>query len=441
MASQNFVQFFLLICVCLSKSQQHGESDVISLNDSNFDDLTKTGSWIIEFFAPWCTHCKQLAPIYIQAATQLKGTVNVANVDCTLSRGLQDRFEIKSFPTIKFWIEGENRTYRGARTLDAMVDFGRAMMQPPVEKVTGKELSKVLKEHPVAFLFLGDKGPAFRLFQELAYKLQGQFKFLAEESAFSGDTKKDKKDKGLYAQVGAKSADDPQVVELSRGGDKDKYAGPWTLEGLRAFIMAHKLPLVSEISGTNFDDVTTTGRLTVFAVTKKDDSTTDNYLKELAKLAKLYKDEFVMANLDWNQYRDYAERFHFKASDLPTLFVLDAPNEYYWLPRSRHGSYSVDANEQQTLLDEILSGTIPAINVHPWYSPTRYTTWLTKNLSETHLIILVVVTTIAFAGLLIAGCMYGANDFGPEPSHTSRTSGGIQQVPAPSSKGGRKKEE
>jgi len=101
----------------------------------------------------------------------------------------------------------------------------------------------------------------------------------------------------------------------------------------------------------------------------------------------------------------------------------------------------VDANEQQTFLDEVLSGTIPAINVHPWYSPTRYTTWLTKNLSETHLIILVVVTTIAFAGLLIAGCMYGANDFGTEPSHTSRTSVGIQQVPAPSSKGGRKKEE
>jgi len=153
----------------------------------------------------------------------------------------------------------------------------------------------------------------------------------------------------------------------------------------------------------------------VFAVTNKDDPLTTKYLNELVNLAKLYKDDYVFANLDWSQYRDYAERFGFKASDLPTLFILNAPDEYYWIPRNRHGSLTVDVKEQQSFLDEVGSGLIQGINVYPWYSPTRYTKWLTKNLTDTHLIILVVVTSIAFAALLIAGCIWAGNDFSDAP--------------------------
>lgn len=50
-------------------------SDVVSLTSTNFDRLVKQSDavWVVEFYAPWCGHCKSLAPEYQKAATALKG--------------------------------------------------------------------------------------------------------------------------------------------------------------------------------------------------------------------------------------------------------------------------------------------------------------------------------------------------------------------------------
>ena len=49
--------------------------DVVSLTSTNFDRLVKDGDavWLVEFYAPWCGHCKNLVPDYTKAAKALKG--------------------------------------------------------------------------------------------------------------------------------------------------------------------------------------------------------------------------------------------------------------------------------------------------------------------------------------------------------------------------------
>jgi protein disulfide-isomerase A6 len=53
-------------------------SDVVELTPSNFDKLVlkSDGIWIVEFFAPWCGHCKSLVPEYLKAAKALKASFN-----------------------------------------------------------------------------------------------------------------------------------------------------------------------------------------------------------------------------------------------------------------------------------------------------------------------------------------------------------------------------
>jgi len=100
-----------------------GTSDVIVLSDANFDEKTAKGSWLLEFYAPWCGHCKHLTPTYEQLATQLKGKVNVAKIDCTVERELGNRFGIRGYPTIKFLQEGKLYEYTGDRAAASFVSF------------------------------------------------------------------------------------------------------------------------------------------------------------------------------------------------------------------------------------------------------------------------------------------------------------------------------
>ena len=60
------------------------KGDVIVLKDSSFDQVLEDNDiWLVEFYAPWCGHCKNLAPEWSKAATNLKGQVKVAKVDAT----------------------------------------------------------------------------------------------------------------------------------------------------------------------------------------------------------------------------------------------------------------------------------------------------------------------------------------------------------------------
>lgn len=64
----------LVTLVASSVALYPSKSDVIELTPDNFDKLVVQGDevWIVEFFAPWCGHCKNLVPEYTKVASQLK---------------------------------------------------------------------------------------------------------------------------------------------------------------------------------------------------------------------------------------------------------------------------------------------------------------------------------------------------------------------------------
>ncbi|KAI4898455.1 hypothetical protein NFI96_011936, partial [Prochilodus magdalenae] len=115
---------------------------VVELTDDNFDRLVLNGDevWMVEFFAPWCGHCKKLEPEWTAAATEIKeqtkGKVRLGAVDATVHQGLASRYSIRSFPTIKVFRKGESpENYEGGRTRSDIVaralDLFSANIPPP----------------------------------------------------------------------------------------------------------------------------------------------------------------------------------------------------------------------------------------------------------------------------------------------------------------------
>ncbi|KAI9906157.1 hypothetical protein PsorP6_013951 [Peronosclerospora sorghi] len=106
-------------------------SNVIVLTTADFEAKTQaasgatTGDWLIEFYAPWCGHCKKLEPIYEQVADELKGEVNVAKVDVTYNAELGKRFNIRGFPTVLHFSHGKVYKFTGKRTLEDLAVFAR----------------------------------------------------------------------------------------------------------------------------------------------------------------------------------------------------------------------------------------------------------------------------------------------------------------------------
>jgi len=94
------------------------------------------GIWLVEFYAPWCGHCKNLVPEWKKAATALKGIVNVAAVDADQHKSLGGQYEVRGFPTIKIFGEnkGKPEDYQGGRTADAIVEYAIQAAQKLAKK-------------------------------------------------------------------------------------------------------------------------------------------------------------------------------------------------------------------------------------------------------------------------------------------------------------------
>lgn len=117
------------------------ETYVITLTESNFTETIKDSPdhYLVEFYAPWCGHCKNLAPHWKEAAEKLSGKMKLAAVDCTTNEGLASKFGIRGFPTIKF-IPAKSADiyspleYDGGRTARDIVQWAEsklATMLPP----------------------------------------------------------------------------------------------------------------------------------------------------------------------------------------------------------------------------------------------------------------------------------------------------------------------
>lgn len=136
---KNVMRSFVVVaalCVAVAFAAGGGEDPSIALDGvqdltpDNFDQIVgKDAGVLVEFYAPWCGHCKSLVPEYgrLGGAVKASGTSKavVGKVNADAHGGLGSRFGVTGFPTIKFFPAGsvEPEDYTGGRDAESFIKF------------------------------------------------------------------------------------------------------------------------------------------------------------------------------------------------------------------------------------------------------------------------------------------------------------------------------
>jgi protein disulfide-isomerase A6 len=153
------------------------DSPVVQLSKSTFKrevlDIEKPT--FVAFTAPWCGHCKKLAPEYHKAAVNLDGIVKFANIDCDedVNKGICAEYRIQGFPTLKLFPATKKRIprdYQGERMAKPLVEYAKNSLPMGARKLAAEELQGWLDEAPwrPKVILFSDKPKSSPLYRSLA---------------------------------------------------------------------------------------------------------------------------------------------------------------------------------------------------------------------------------------------------------------------------------
>jgi len=154
-----YLVLFSLLGLTLAEEKAPSATD---LDDSNFKDLVGGSPHFVMFFAPWCGHCKRLAPVWEEMAGKLNkdvdSEVTIAKVDCTVATALCSAQDVTGYPTLKFFKNGFEKEdgvkYRGNRDAASLEKFIAEKLgnEIPDEKPATPESSEPVVENGLYIL-------------------------------------------------------------------------------------------------------------------------------------------------------------------------------------------------------------------------------------------------------------------------------------------------
>ena len=154
---------------------------VIVLTKDNFDSIVNRQNLIlVEFYAPWCGHCKQLAPEYERAArqlSQLSKPIKLAKIDATVEKELAERFGVTGYPTLFIFRRGKHLKYEGPREELGIVHYMKEQQKPPslqIKSMNDLEKKQADDYPTVLGVFSKETEPLFELYEDAVNSIRSR---------------------------------------------------------------------------------------------------------------------------------------------------------------------------------------------------------------------------------------------------------------------------
>lgn len=325
--------------------------DVLVLTDSNFDEAIKENEYIlVKFYAPWCGHCKALAPEYEMAAGKLKDgepKIVLAKMDATEQKEIPTRFGVNGYPTLKFFRSGSHIDYTGGRKADDIVKWVRTKSQTSIPTMnSSSELNSLVSENDVvvvAFIKSGSEDVLAEL-KDAALSVDDIPFALVTDDAIIEEY-----------QVGS----DRKVVLFKKFDEnRSDYSGLLKADQILKFVQKERHPLVYDFTPEAAGKIFSSSiKHHVLAFARKSDEKKD-IKPELLTTAKKFKGQVhaVYIDVDSDDNKRFLEFFGVEETSIPCVRAIHLSDEE--ITKYKPTSEGVKSSDLDSFVAGVLDGSI-----------------------------------------------------------------------------------
>ncbi|PAA59556.1 hypothetical protein BOX15_Mlig027588g1 [Macrostomum lignano] len=300
--------------------RQHEEAGILVLTDQNYEEVIKSyPAMLIKFYAPWCIHSREFAPEFVKAGFILKeknSPVRLARVDASVEKKFAEKYDVKGYPTLKFFKGDLVIDYNGGKTGESVVSWIETKMKQATTAITTiKEAEEFTTADSVTLLGLFSKDN----FTEMS-KLLEDTAFTRLNEVPCGVT--DNEELMAHYQVAR------DTILMFKNVDKERlsYEGPFDVDSIAAFVKANKLPLVVEFTHHSAPDIFggDIAKHALLFVRKSQEQQFKSSFSQFRESAKSFKDRviFIYIDVDNGDNEKILQFFGVKPSDPPSVRVI-----------------------------------------------------------------------------------------------------------------------
>jgi protein disulfide-isomerase A1 len=293
---------------------------VINLSEKTFDEeLLKKEYAFIEFYAPWCPHCKKIVPDFeklakdVEADADLKDKVLIAKVDCDANQGVPGKYGVQGFPSIKLFKNGKPlKDYEGARTAEVMKSF--------LVKKTGASATPLESVAAVKDFVAKNRDPATQTI------VVGQFKSAdsTARASFLKAAELPSLENFIFAEVVSADVEKEQFT-IHPYFEETSYENT-DFEAIDKAVLKKGYPVVDELNGETFGRFSEAGLPIVIAFTKFSNADEKKQTIDLITAVAKSADLEGKASFTYSDGEVYGEQFKIMGGNpekLPGIAIMN----------------------------------------------------------------------------------------------------------------------